>query len=166
MIKRGALFCVSLAFSLMLLVSLAMTGSHVFASEQPAISSSSSQSIVNSTSVNNQSKQNQNSTTDVHTAVSVVSSSHQPQDVSDRITNLTVVERDSKKRNQSIMMTLMSRSAELLAMRAVRFKAATRFMSTGPTVIRPTSTVTLAVRIFTSMEQWLATTPSIKPAQP
>lgn len=101
MIKRGALFCVSLAFSLMLLISLAMTGSHVFASEQPAISSSSSQSIVNSTSVNNQSKQNQNSTTDVHTAVSVVSSSHQPQDVSDRITNLTVVERDSKK-TQSI----------------------------------------------------------------
>ncbi len=101
MIKRGALFCVSLAFSLMLLVSLAMTGSHVFASEQPAISSSSSQSIVNSTSVNNQSKQNQNSTTDVHTAVSAVSSSHQPQDVSDRITNLTVVERDSKK-SQSI----------------------------------------------------------------
>ena len=101
MIKRGALFCVSLAFSLMLLVSLAMTGSHVFASEQPAISSSSSQSIINSTSVNNQSKQNQNSTTDVHTAVSAVSSSHQPQDVSDRITNLTVVERDSKK-TQSI----------------------------------------------------------------
>ena len=71
-----------------------------------------------------------------------------------------------KSRSQFIMMALMSRSAELLAMRAVRFKAATRFMSTGPTVVRPTSTVTLAVRIFTSMEQWLATTPSIKPAQP
>ncbi|MFR0618279.1 SpaA isopeptide-forming pilin-related protein [Limosilactobacillus mucosae] len=101
MIKRGALFCVSLAFSLMLLVSFAMTGSYVFASELSTTSSNSSQSIVNSTSVNNQSKQDQNSTTAEHTAVSAVSSNHQPQDVSDRITNLTVVERDSKK-SQSI----------------------------------------------------------------
>lgn len=101
MIKRGALFCVSLAFSLMLLVSFAMTGSHVFASELSTTSSSSSQSIVNSTSVNNQSKQDQNSTTNEHTAVSAVNASHQPQDVSDRITSLTVVDSDSKK-SQSI----------------------------------------------------------------
>lgn len=97
MIKRGALFCVSLAFSLMLLVSFAMTGSYVFASELSTTSSSSSQSIANSTSINNQSKQDQNSTTNGYTAVSAVSTSHQPQDVSDRITNLNVVESDFKK---------------------------------------------------------------------
>ena len=85
----------------MLLVSFAMTGSHVFASELSTTSSSSSQSIVNSTSVNNQSKQDQNSTTNEHTAVSAVNASHQPQDVSDRITSLTVVDSDSKK-SQSI----------------------------------------------------------------
>lgn len=97
MIKRGALFCVSLAFSLMLLVSFAMTGSYVFASELSTTSSSSSQSIANSTSINNQSKQDQNSTTNGYTAASAVSTSHQPQDVSDRITNLNVVESDFKK---------------------------------------------------------------------